>query len=456
VAFASKVGKAATRLELHHGSTAGNLHDFHQFVGASAQMTWSAPVGSLKGGRTKGKGKGKGQPRQEQGKGQGSLGTKPPWQQGNSRQDDKWNKQLQDMERRLQSRDQQLQALIKKWNPTQATAPPPPRGRVSEVIPRDTPANASPNKTLMYTSKGTQVEVAWTCSCGQQHWSAKLRACVGCKLPSTAWTKVPPQPAKKDVPKPFRDNKTLSWFQQMGFLTDQEANEEEGEVMDVEEDDLNAKRSKAAKILQDLQSCQADPELLRMAQAQLDAFPAPQQPKASQESWDMYKLHRIQAQMMDSHNAQKIAQQSVLEELQTQAATLQSKVEAQLATILDEQMQFDKYHQAVQSAMALKQAGGPPASDAQPAAQNPTPTQVTSSVLANQLRKAESSQAQMEAQALVFGVEADTLMKIMRYAYSGAITGSAADEHVAGPAAPATSAASASAASTPVPPDPVL
>jgi hypothetical protein len=163
--------------------------------------------------------------------------------------------------------------------------------------------------------------------------------------------------------------------------------------------------------------------------------------------------------LMDFHNTQTAAQQVQLVDLQTQAANIQIKVEEQLETIQQQQQQqFDKFHQAIQSAMSAKQAGGPGASGAQPAAQVPTPTQVTSTVLANQLRKAEHAQSkeQMDAQALKFGVDSNTLMGIMRFAYSGAVMGSAVDEQEASTTAAAAAAASSAAVGTPVPKDPVL
>jgi hypothetical protein len=441
-------------------------------------MTWSQPVGGPKGGKSFGKGKGNGQPHQQQGKGKGFTGyAKSHWQPGMQRQDNNWDKQLKDMERRLQSRDKQMQDLVKQLasNKYQAlvsevnSRDTPAKVKVSEVNSRDTPPKEMtpipPNvlttkdkhKPTMFNSKGLQVEVAWACACGQQHWSSKVRACVACKEASTVWTKVPEQPSKKvsTALGPFKNNKNLSWFQQMGLLVDEQASEEEGEAMDVEDDNLNVKRSKAAKILQDLQGMQADPELIRMAQAQHDAIPTPQLAKPSQEHWDMAKLQRIQAQLMDAHNAQKTSQQALLEELQTQAASLQAKVQAQQENMQAQQQQFDKYHQAVLNAVTYKQAGGPGASGAQPASQEPTPTQVTSSVLANQLRKAEASTEQMDAQALKFGVNSETLMGIMRFAYSGAVTGSAADD-VAVTAAAAAAAANTNAAATPVPAEPVL
>jgi hypothetical protein len=426
-------------------------------------MTWNQPVGGPQGGKGPRKGSGKGQPRQEQGKGRGYTGNaNPPRQQGNNRQEIRLDKQFQVMEHRIQAYDQKFQTLLNKLGNKLAAPPTAPLGEGSEKTPRVTPPKEGPPKPLMFTSKGAQVEVAWTClHCSQQHWSAKVKKCVGCKQACTGWTKVPPQPqpAKKvsTAIGPFKNKALLNWFHELGHLLDEETPDGEGEAMDVEEDTLHVKRCKATKTVQDLLDNQADPDLIRMAQAQLEAIPQPPQAKPSQETWDMSKLHRTQAQLMDFHNTQTAVQQVQLVDLQTQAANIQIKVEEQLETIQQQQQQFDKFNQAIQSAMSAKQAGGPGASGAQPAAQVPTPTQVTSTVLANQLRKAEHAQSkeQMDAQALKFGVDSNTLMGIMRFAYSGAVMGSAVDEQEASTSAAAAAAASSAAVGTPVPKDPV-
>jgi hypothetical protein len=75
-------------------------------------------------------------------------------------------------------------------------------------------------------------------------------------------------------------------------------------------------------------------------------------------------------------------------------------------------------------------------------------------VLAKQLSKAEHAQSkdQMDAQALKFGVDFTTLMGIMRFAYSGAVIGSAGDdEQEASTAAAAVAASLHAAVGTPVP-----
>jgi hypothetical protein len=394
----------------------------------------------------KGKGSGKGQPRQEQ---QGK-GAKP---QGNNRQDNRLDKQIQVLTQRLQSMDQKFKVQSNKLD-NKLTAPPTAPVAVGSV----TPPTEGPPKPLMYTNKGAQVEVAWSClHCLQQHWSAKVKTCVACKKPCTGWTKVPPQPqpAKKvsTAMGPFKNKGLLNSFHKLGLLLDEVTPDGEGEAMDVEEDSLHVKRCKATKTLQDLLDNQADPDLILMAQAQLEAIPQPPQAKPSQETWDLSRLHRTQGQLMDFHNTQTAAAQEQLADLQTQAANIQLKVEEQLEAIQHQQQQFDKFHQAIQSAMAATHAGGPGANGVQPAAQAPTPTQVTSTVLANQLSKAEHAQSkeQMDAQALKFGVDFSTLMGIMRFAYSGAVIGSAVDEQEASTAAAAAAATISAAVGTPVP-----
>jgi hypothetical protein len=411
----------------------------------SPQYQWG-PVGGHNGYAQGGKGysAGKGSHFDQCSSGKGKYGkgkgTKMPKD---------FDKTLQQMQQKMDRINQDYQALALKV--VQVKAPTPPAAKA--VVPPQTTTTAKP---VMYNSKGLQVEVAWTCTCGQQHWSAKVRACVHCKKASTAWTKVPaaaaplttqPPVAKKETKSlgPFKNNKNLTWFQQMGLLMDEEASDDD-EAMDVEEVSLDDKRGKATQALQDLQGIQADPELIRVAQAQLDAIPLPLQAKPSQEHWDVSKLKRIQAQLVDGHNAQCAKHKTLLEDLHTQAAAIHAAITEQQATMQLHQQQFDKYHQACLSAVALKQVGGAAASGEPNLQQEATPTQVTSAILATQLKKAEDSKDQMDLQATKFGVDPETLMKIMRFAFSGAITGAAADEGVASAAA-----AGAQAAATPIP-----
>jgi hypothetical protein len=102
------------------------------------------------------------------------------------------------------------------------------------------------------------------------------------------------------------------------------------------------------------------------------------------------------------------------------------------------QQSFQKFYQACQSAVALK------STQAQ-AAQEPSTTQVTAGVLASQLRKAEdpASAVQMQEEAAKIGLTAEQLMKAMRFAYSGAVTGAACDEAAAQVQAPIPQAAEA-------------
>jgi hypothetical protein len=432
----------------------------YQWVPIGGQGNWAH------GWKGQGKGKGPYPPNTQgakgkgTGKGQPGKGAKPPrtteWANTNNRQDNRVDKQLQALKHKFEAMEQKFKSGKGKGTKADNKTEPP-TATVAEGA--TTPPTDVPSKPHMFTSKGAQVEVAWSClHCSQAHWSAKVKNCVNCKKPCTGWAKVPPQPQPpKKVSTamgPFKNKGLLTTFHRMGLLLDEDTPDGEGEAMDVEEDTLHAKRCKAAESLQGLLDTQANPDLVLMAQAQLDAIPRPPQAKASQDTWDMSRLHRTQGQLMDVHTTQTAAAQAQLAELQTQAANIQLQIEAQLATIQFQQQQFDKFHQAIQSAMAATHAGGPGANGGHPVDQAPTPTQVTSAVLAKQLSKAEHAQSkdQMDAQALKFGVDFTTLMGIMRFAYSGAVIGSAGDdEQEASTAAAAVAASLHAAVGTPVP-----
>jgi hypothetical protein len=413
-----KVAESSQLLALHHSAQQGQTmyQGGYTWGPIGGQADWAWTQGGKGQGKHKGKGKGMGpSPYQGKGKGKGQSLAKE------NRELDKSMKQLH----------KKIALLEKQAKGSEVNSRETPAKEIAPIVPIVTEKDKA--KPTMYNSKGQQLDVAWICSCGQQHWSAKVKACVACKAAKTAWATVPggggqqQEPAVKEkLMGPFKNSRNLSWFQQLGLLKD-EVESAEGNPGTMEEEPQPQitpdKRDKAERALRELKAMGADQHLIQMAQDQLDANPQPKEVKPSQECFDMAKVKTIQGQLVDAFNREQKEQQEALAKMQAQLEALQKQVAEQVKAMEVHQQSFQKFHQACQSAVALK-------STQEQVKQDPTTTQVTAGVLASQLRKAEdpASAVQMQEAAAQFGVQAEQLMKIMHFAYSGAITGAAWDE----------------------------
>ncbi len=133
-------------------------------------MTWP---------KTKGKGKGKDN--------DGANGGETPKGGG------KGNRQSVAQPRQSMSKlEQQMEKLLKRLDQTEK--------EVAKVVKATTPKVKPPGETQpkearakeqeeaeakpvpkMLNNKGVSVPIAWTCPCGQPHWSWRAKACVSCK-----------------------------------------------------------------------------------------------------------------------------------------------------------------------------------------------------------------------------------------------------------------------------------
>jgi hypothetical protein len=418
-----KVAEATQLLNYHHSAQQS------MYPGTFQQCPVGGYTGYAQGGKGQGKGKGP-----YQGRGQGGKGQWSPHYKGKGRGKisfpKNYDKTMSDMEKQLQKLKQECKKLasqvqvrdVEVEKPASATlpAPAPPKGK------------SLATKPTMYNAKGQMVEVSWICPCGQPHWSSKVKACVQCKkerADSGAWARVPGEGTKAKEQNrliaAFATAGNLTWFQQMGLLMDEDKPEDSPDIMDLEEGEASQQqRAKAEQALKQLQEMQADPELIKMAQEKLDSLPKQQEAKPSQVHWDMAKVKRIQAQLVESHNQAKIKNQSTLSELQEQAKELQSKIQQQQQLMEEQEQKFQKLHEACAGAITLKQKAAEPS---HPASQAPTATQVTSTVLAAQLKKAEAD-SRMEQWASDHKLTTEQFLGIIKFAYSGAITGAVEDD----------------------------
>jgi hypothetical protein len=407
----------------------------HHHSAQQAQMTWDSPIGNTNWGKGagKGKGKGKGQAHQNQGKGKGFTGyANTQWHPGKQRQDGNWQKQLQDMERRIQARDKQMQDLAKKLAATNVSATASKQGSPKPTTPMATA------KPMMPDSKGQLREITWTCKgCNQPHWSQKATTCVCCKQDKTTtgvWTTAATSKAREPASqvsadqrkrlKPFNSNKILSSFQKLQLLTEEDLATED-DVMDVEDgsgEALQLAREAELSTLKFLKDAKASEKVIKEQQAIVDALPQPKEPKASQGLWDNATFRRIQAQLADNYQKEKVGQDNVLQDMQRSLEKAQALVTAQEVLIAEQEVNYRKYNTACMQAIAKTQNASETAvpGDAPPShASNTTATQYTASVLARQLAKAEQDPWLKEK-----GIDLDTL----KYLYSLTLMGAMADE----------------------------
>ena len=357
-----------------------------------------------KGGRAKGEAQGKG------------WGYQPPagQQQGSQRQPyskpDSWTKQLQTLQKKLEWAELKIQEGLGKLD-TQVQGAAGSRSEKPEVA-------AASNKPKVLDNKGVLREIAWTCKCGQPHWSHKAKVCVACKQDKAAngiWTQqvsglksngqdqtansvTTQSEGKRKLLSPFNSHKLVSAFQRLGLLLEEELDDKEEEVMEVDHQSpsneaLQEARQKEQGILQYLKDNDAGQQVVQAQEEKVAALPLPREASPSQDLRDQAKFTRAQAQLVDSNAKEKAKQQGILTDMRVNLAKAQQMVQEQERHMLQQEEDFARLHKACVLAVAKTQSAANvpiPVEQQAPPPGTPTPVQVTSAVLSKQLAKAEA------------------------------------------------------------------
>ena len=389
-----------------------------------------------------GKGKGSSNYHEPTGKG---WGYRPPTgtQQGSqweasSRADGRMQKQLQDLQKKLERAEQKMQdSLSKLDSQVQGTG-----AKANHKSEKPEVAEVT-SRPKVLDNKGVLREIAWTCKCGQPHWSQKAKVCVACKQDKATngiWTQQvggarsnsPEQAApsvtthrdcKKKLLSPFNSPKLVSAFQRLGLLLEEEVDDKDEEVMEVEtqspsNEALQEARQKELGILQYLKDNNAGQQVVQAQEDKVAALPQPKEASPSQDLRDQAKFTRAQAQLVDSNAKEKAKQQAVLADMKAKLAQTQAMVQEQEALMQQQEQDFARLHNACVQAVAKTQSVNVPV-PAEPAAQHaaaPTPVQVTSAVLSKQLAKAEADPRCQEN------------LELIRYVLSMTLHGAEEDE----------------------------